>query len=264
LDCVVTWGDIDGSTTTLNSASSAVDLTHTYSGGAGTKSISISGTGINGLKFNDGGDKLKLLEVSSIGNLDITEIGTFWGCANLTWTATDAPTITTTNLTSTFELCSSFNSNISNWDVSNVVNMFALFENATSFNQPLNSWNVSSAVTMTSLFRGATSFNQDISSWNVSTVTGMSFMFSGATSFNQNISSWDINQVSNFSNFMTSATLSTTNYDLLLTGWDGQGAMSFSGTVNFGASKYTGGGAVATARASLVTKWGAITDGGVA
>jgi surface protein len=262
LDCIVDWGDDDGSTTTLNSASSAGDLTHTYSGGLGTKSISISGTGINGFKFNDGGDKLKILEVSNVGNLDITERETFFGCTNLTWTATAAPNITATDLTSTFDNCTNFNGNINNWDVSNVQTMFAFFENAISFNQPLNNWNTSSFVYATSLFRGATSFNQPLNNWDVSSVTGMLLMFQNATSFDQDISSWDINQVTNLNLFMSGVTLSTTNYDLLLVGWAGQGAMSYSGTTPFGSSKYTLGGLAESSRSSLVTEWGGVTDGG--
>jgi surface protein len=89
-------------------------------------------------------------------------------------------------------------------------------------------------------------------------------MFRNATSFNQNISSWDINQVTDFSNFMFGVTLSTVNYDALLIAWDAQGAMSYSGTVNFGGSKYTSGGAAQAARTSLISKWGGITDGGAA
>jgi hypothetical protein len=83
--------------------------------------------------------------------------------------------------------------------------------------------------------------------------------------FDQNISSWDINQVSNFGNFMQSATgLSTVNYDALLIAWDAQGAMSYSGIVDFGTSQYTSGGAAEAARTSLISKWGGITDGGAA
>ena len=90
-------------------------------------------------------------------------------------------------------------------------------------------------------------------------------MLLNSDAFNQDISSWDVNQVTSLTSFMQNATgLSTANYDALLIAWDAQGAMSFSGTANFGGSKYTGGGAAATARASLVTKWGGITDGGIA
>jgi hypothetical protein len=93
----------------------------------------------------------------------------------------------------------------------------------------------------------------------------MNLMFGNADDFDQNISSWDINQVSNFGNFMQSATgLSTVNYDALLIAWDAQGAMSYSGTVNFGGSQYTSGGAAEAARTSLISKWGGIIDGGAA
>jgi len=90
-------------------------------------------------------------------------------------------------------------------------------------------------------------------------------MLYNSDAFDQNISSWDINQVTSLTGFMQNANgLSTANYDALLIAWDAQGAMSFSGTANFGGSQYTGGGSAATAHASLVTKWGGITDGGTA
>ena len=49
---------------------------------------------------------------------------------------------------------------------------------------------------------------------------------------------------------------------ILLIAWDAQGAMSYSGTVNFGNSQYTLGGAAEAARTSLIAKWGGIIDGG--
>ena len=78
---------------------------------------------------------------------------------------------------------------------SNVTDMSFMFQNATSFNSDISSWDVSNVTNMRSMFNGATSFNQDISSWDVSNVTSMSFMFSDATSFNQDISSWDVSNV---------------------------------------------------------------------
>jgi surface protein len=287
LDCVVTWGDADGSTTILNSASSASDLTHTYSGGAGTKSISISGTGINGLSFVSNGDKLKILNVSNVGNLDLTRNRAFMGCTNLTWSATDAPTISVTTLSETFRECTNFNGNINNWDVSNVTTMALMFYAASSFNQPLNNWNTGSVTNMAimfgfassfnqplnswdmsnvqdmgDMFFQATSFNQPLNKWNVSSATDMFRVFGGTNSFDQDISGWDINQVDNLRNFILNVTLSTANYDLLLVSWDAQGAMAYSGTVAFGSSTYTLESAASTARASLINKWGAISDGG--
>ncbi|WP_400255033.1 BspA family leucine-rich repeat surface protein [Spiroplasma endosymbiont of Cleonymus obscurus] len=43
----------------------------------------------------------------------------------------------------TFNGATSFNSNITNWNVSNVKSTFVMFANATSFNQDLSTWNVS-------------------------------------------------------------------------------------------------------------------------
>jgi len=93
----------------------------------------------------------------------------------------------------------------------------------------------------------------------------MNSMFYNADAFDQDISNWDINQVSNFSNFMLSATgLSTTNYDLLLVGWEAQAPTSGI-NINFGGSTYTAGSAAATARQSLIDNYSwTITDGGTA
>ena len=90
-----------------------------------------------------------------------------------------------------------FNSNISNWNVSNVVNMTGMFQSNSSFNQPLNSWNVGNVTNMYYLFNGATAFNQPLDSWNVSKVSNMSGMFQSASAFNQPINSWNVSNVNN-------------------------------------------------------------------
>ena len=97
-------------------------------------------------------------------------------------------------------------SDISNWDVSNVTNMRAMFYLATNFNRDISSWDVSSVTDMAYMFQQATNFNGDISSWDVSNVTNMQGMFQQATNFNQDISSWDVSNVTNMRDMFHSAT----------------------------------------------------------
>jgi surface protein/parallel beta-helix repeat protein len=123
-----------------------------------------------------------------------------------------------------------YNGDISTWDVSNVSNMSNMFANSPVFNGDISNWDVSSVTTMWSMFRDASSFNADISSWNVANVTTMSQMFQNASSFNQNLGSWDITGVTEtgffFDNSMQEmldgSGISTSNYDLILTGWASQ------------------------------------------
>ena len=110
---------------------------------------------------------------------------------------------------------STFNDDISNWDVSNVTTMNNMFVNASSFNQNLDSWDVSSVTNMGDMFFQATSFNGNIGSWDVSNVTDMYAMF-GATSFNQNIGGWDVSSVT----LMQSMFANTTSFNQDLSAWD--------------------------------------------
>jgi surface protein len=193
-DFTVFWGDGNNDTIT---DWDQTEVTHTYIS-AGLYEINITGT-IVGWRFNNGGDKLRLIEISQWGNLSLGNSGSyFWGCANLKITATDILNLTgTTNLYSTFKNCAKLGSsgNLGGWDVSSVTNMDHMFYGATGFNQNIGGWNVSSVTDMNWMFGGETAFNQDIAMWNVSRVTGMSFMFLRATAFNQDIGEWDVSSV---------------------------------------------------------------------
>ena len=280
----------DGQTILANTGTTVI----TFPSG-GVYEIELSGV-FNFFEFENN-DPTKLIEVMQWGADVWTKFtSVFKGCVNMDITAIDTPNVDpnevsfqavemfsgctsmegaaanwnwdTSNIVNTqqmFQFASLFNQNIDSWNVSSVTNMQNMFGSTTVFNQPLNSWNTSSVTDMSFMFVANPVFNQPLNSWNTSSVTTMTFMFyfsGGASAFNQDISSWQISQVSSFADFMTHSTLSTSNYDNLLVAWDLQGAMSFSGVMNFGSSVYT----IAisgTEHASLETKWGnPITDGG--
>ena len=210
IDILVDWGDSSTDTITTYNQS---EITHVYSS-TGTYTVQLSGT-IRGFKFSGGGDKLKILNISKWGDMNITQCCTFQGCTNLTSNATDAPSIGTTDLTYMFFQCSNFNQDIDNWDVSGVTQMDAMFNQASSFNQDLNSWDTSSCLDMQYLFNNATAFNGNISSWDTSNVVNMASTFYGSA-FNSDISSWDVSSVTT----MYGTFRSNTVFDQDISSWD--------------------------------------------
>jgi surface protein len=257
LNIVVDWGD--ASTSTITSHTDPA-VTHTYAS-AGTYSISITGT-LPGFQFNGVGDNLKILNISSWGVLDITTNSAFKGCTNLTCTATDAPTITTTDLKQTFANCTNFNGNIGNWDTSGVNIMEGMLTSATAFNQPLN-WDTSAVNNMFRMFRSASAFNQPLN-WDTSAVTNMGGMFQNATAFNQNISAWDVSQVNYFRFFMTGKTFSNydaANLDAIYNTWSLL-SLQYTLTIDFGTIKYTAAGQ--TGKDDLIFNYAwTVNDGGI-
>jgi len=71
-----------------------------------------------------------------------------------------------------------------------VTDMKELFKNNSTFNENISSWDVSNVTTMEGMFEGASSFNIDISKWDTNKVTNMDKMFKSCTNFNQDLSKW--------------------------------------------------------------------------
>lgn len=200
--------------TTYNDSS----ITTTFSGGAGTYDIEIHGK-FDGFAFNNGADRLKLLEVKQWGSefrLGTSQNGHFYGCSNLTITATDILDISQeTNLGSTFRACSSLTTipSINDWNFSNVEILNNTFRDST-FNQVIDSWNLDSCTELIGFLRNNDSFNssvtmrtpvlercervfQDTAIFNsaidldTSTVTSFAYMFINAIAFNQPVTNID-------------------------------------------------------------------------
>ena len=120
------------------------------------------------------------------------------------------------------QYASTFNEDLSGWDMSNAVTMFRMFSSATQFigmglsawdvskvknfsyafssasifNGNISAWNTSSAVTMEAMFLDAVDFRGDgLGEWDVSSVKTMKEMFNGATNFIGNVSKWNTSSV---------------------------------------------------------------------
>ena len=191
----VDWGD----GTATESFTTADNYNHTYAND-GIYTVGITGSLTGFGNFPTGYENAdKLTAVSSWGNLPLTSLaGAFYGAINLSTVPSSVPS-TVTDMRGMFARCTSFNQDISTWDVSNVTTVEKMFLDAIVFNQDIGAWDVSSVTNMNNMFRaalyGSVAFNQDISGWDVSNVTNMSSMFYGARYFNQDISSWNVSQV---------------------------------------------------------------------
>jgi len=225
----VDWGD--GTVDNLN--------THVYAV-AGIKTITIDNTNSD-FRFNNLGDKIKIVDVSKCNGLNTTNANVFQECGNLKWSAKDAPNITSLNLSAMFDGCVLLNGGGSfrTWDVSSVtsmVNMFfgcfdflgngierwnvgscenftQMFFAASDFNTPIGVWNMSSATNIGGMFRSATNFNQDIDAWDVSNVQQFNHVFAGATSFTQDLPSWDLSSAT------TTHAMFSSNYNGNICSW---------------------------------------------
>ena len=206
------------------------NATHAYDpSGPKEVTVRISGT-FPAISFGNvsGTDNEKILDVTQWGNIEWSSMSNaFNDCINLDITASDAPDLSNvTSFNGAFADCTSLvgTSAFSSWVVTNVTDMGAMFARTSSFNQDISSWNVSNVVNFVFMFE-ASAFNQPIGNWNLGASSFfMAGMFLNATSFDQDLSDWDISNLGNALNMFSNTSLSTANYDSLLNGWATQEA----------------------------------------
>ncbi|MFD1062006.1 BspA family leucine-rich repeat surface protein [Winogradskyella litorisediminis] len=218
----VDWGDGNIDTNVTG------NITHTYAA-VGTYNVSISGV-FPAIYFNDEGDRLKIEEILSWGNIQwLSMENAFYGCENLNFDAIAPPDLSqVTSLRNMFRDCSAFNGIVNNWNVSNITNISGTFAGASIFNRPVDNWNTSSITDMSETFAGTGLFNEPLDSWNTNLVTTMAGMFSGAGDFNQNIDNWNVNQVTNMSFMFSGARV----FNMPLNSWNVANVNNMSGTFN--------------------------------
>ena len=247
-----------------------------------------------------GCSSLTSLDVTNLNTASVTSMGSlFYNCSSLTsLDVTNFNTALVTNMVYMFQDCSSLTSlDVTNFNTAAVTSMGNMFHDCTGLTSlDVTNFNTAAVTAMTSMFRDCISLTSlDVTNFNTALVTTMNAMFYNCssltsldvTNFNTalvttmgsmfykcsglpdivGVDTFDIgglDSTSDLNNFAYNVTLPTARYDALLLAWEAQDP--FDGmSPNYGSSTYTGGGAVATAHASLISRDGwTITDGGVA
>ena len=224
----VVWGDGNASTNVTG------NQTHAYAT-AGAYVVSISG-GFERFHLNgDPANAPGLLSIDQWGDAQWTSMeGAFRGAVNMEYNAADAPDLSgVTSMASMFRSASSFNGDLSSWNVSSVEGMAGMFWGASSFNQTLNGWDVSSVEGMTEMFFGASSFDRPLNGWDVSSVNNTDSMFASASSFNQTLNGWNVSSVEGMAGMFAGAS----SFDGDISGWNVSSVnnmnLMFSGASSF-------------------------------
>jgi len=178
----VFWGDGNSDVIT---AHNQAELTHVYSS-SGSYQVTLDGI-FYGIKFNNGGDKLKLSSIDSWGTNQWGSMNrAFFGCSNLVANYSDSPDTSLVGLMDfAFSSCTLFNGLI-DFNTSAVTTMEWMFKGCAALNSSFSLSDTSNVTNMSQMFSGCTLFNQAIN-FDTSAVTITSTMFYNCQNFNQSI-----------------------------------------------------------------------------
>lgn len=129
----------------------------------------------------------------------------------------------------------------------------------------MSGWDVSNVTTIAHIVRGCSSLEVlNVSGWDTSKVTTLASAFRNTDGLDTNdykaVQYWDIGVLTDATNMLDACTnsLSTSDYNAVLTAWEGQPHQD-NVTVHFNNAKHSGAGTIA--RAALVADGWTITDG---
>ncbi len=162
----------------------------------GTYTVSITGDFQRIRLHDDSNNAAKLVSIDSWGdNQWKTMDHAFSRTTNMVYNATDVPDFSALTDLQFMFYTSSFDGDVSGWNISSVTNMKDMFAHADSFDGDVSGWDVSNVRSMFGMFYHADSFDGDVSGWDVSSVTSMGGMFTFAGSFDGDVSGWDVSSV---------------------------------------------------------------------
>ena len=194
--------------------------TITFANGAGTYILEVTpkeANPFNRIRFNDNGDKNKILDTKNWGNIVWSSFeNAFYGCINMTVTATDVPNLSSvTSLTQMFRDCFVANPNTSAWNTSNVTRMEDMFWDASNANPDVSNWDTSNVTEMGDMFRDASNANPNVTNWDVGNVRGMATLFAGSNA-SPNVTNWDVSSCEDMRNLFgdTPGNPNVSNWDV--------------------------------------------------
>ena len=122
------------------------------------------------------------------------------------------------NMSYMFSGCKKFDCDLSNWDVHNVENMSFMFSNCKSFtSKGIENWNVSSVENMSAMFYNCEKLDCDLSNWMLFKIKDLNSMFSGCVNFTgKGLENWDVGNAEVMSYMFDGCK----NFDCDLSNWD--------------------------------------------